>query len=748
MRLLIGVLACITAVQAGEVRGRVVDARGGEPLERVRVRLLDTDWQGVTDPDGRFMWSEVGEGEYVLQAATVGYRLLRRPFRLAEGGAVEFEVVLTPDALQQSDSVEVTPDPFAGALADSPSELTLETDEMKNLSTVLADDPLRAVQGMPGVTSNDDFNSFFYLRGGELHRTGIYLDGVLVHMPYHMVASEPATGSLTLINGDSLEGVSLHSAAHAARFEDRTVGALDIRTREGSRSGLIVRGSVSASSASLLGEGPLGRKATWLASARKSYLQYVLRRASDDPSLAFGFWDTEGKLGYDPAPRHHLSLSVLKGASDLDRSKSRSSLGLNTLMLADFDLTLANVAWRYTPTGEVLAENRFAYLRERFDNRNPYELDLARGYYGEWVWHSSATWLWGSGNPFEAGWSLRRIRGDGADIRYRSPAPELRWRDQYAGTALRKGAYAQQSVSLMGGHLRLTVGLRWDEHDTNGVSSLAPQAAVSISPLEKTQVRLGWGQYVQHPDIEWLYRGIGSTELLPERANHFLLSLEQRLDERTRLRAEFYNRDDRDLLFWPLAEPRIVDGDVYRPPALTSVRNSVRGYSRGFELLLQRRTANRLTGWISYGYGRTRMRDGVTGGQFVADRDQRHTVNVYGSYRLRPAVNLSAKYLYGSGFPVPGYIRREGDQYWLANERNLVRAPAFHRLDVRLNKAYVYREWKLTLYVEVVNVLDRDNYRYEELRRYDAKTGAATIAFNKLFPILPSAGVVFEFGGG
>ncbi len=748
MRLLFVLLAFSFTIQAGEVLGTVVDARGGEPLARVQVRLLDTEWRTVTDADGRFNWSAIPRGDYTLQVATVGYRLLTRSFQLTENEAVEFDVVLTPENLQQSESVEVTADPFSSALAESPSELTLSGDEMKNLSTVLADDPLRAVQGMPGVTSNDDFNSFFFIRGGDYHRMGIYLDSVLLHMPFHMVADEPGTGSITLINGDALDDLALESGVYPVRFEDRTVGALDVRTREGSSSDLRVRGSASASSAGILAEGPLGDKATWLASARKSYLQYLLRKASDDPSLAFGFWDVGTKLAYDPAPRHHFTLSVVDGASDLDRSSRRASLGLNSLMLADFHLTLANLGWNYTPAGQVLVRNHFAYMRERFDNRNPNDWDLAREFHGEWIWNSSASWLWGGRNPLEVGWSLRRIRGDGWDGRYSSAAGGIRLQDGYAGTALRRGAYAQQSFESVSGRLRFSVGLRWDEHDTNRVHSLAPQAALAFSPLENTQVRLGWGQYVQHPDIEYLYRGIGNVDLLPERATHFLASVEQRLDERTRLRVDLYNRDDRDLLYWPLSEPKILDGEVYPPPDLPPIRNSVRGYARGFEIFLQRRTANRLTGWISYSYGRTRLRDGVTGDRFVADRDQRHTVNVYGSYRLRPTINLSMKYLYGSGFPVPGYFRQEGDDYYLATERNRVRLPTFQRLDARLNKAYVYRDWKLTLYVEVVNVLDRDNYRFERLRRYDGSSGSASLVFNKLFPILPSAGVVFEFGGG
>ena len=56
-------------------------------------------------------------------------------------------------------------------------------------------------------------------------------------------------------------------------------------------------------------------------------------------------------------------------------------------------------------------------------------------------------------------------------------------------------------------------------------------------------------------------------------------------------------------------------------------------------------------------FGHTGMRDGVepTDNRFPSDYDQRHTVNVYGGYRLRPTVNLSVHSGYGSGFPIPGY---------------------------------------------------------------------------------------------
>lgn len=221
-------------------------------------------------------------------------------------------------------------------------------------------------------------------------------------------------------------------------------------------------------------------------------------------------------------------------------------------------------------------------------------------------------------------------------------------------------------------------------------------------------------------------------------------AVEQRLGERTRLRAEFYQREDRDLLFRPLLDPRIAGGMLFNPPVDPPWHNSLRGYARGFEVFLQRRSANRLTGWVSYALGYARLRDGITGATFWSDEDQRHTVNVFGGYRIRPTVNVSLRWLYGSGFPVPGFLRREGSRYFLAPERNAVRMGAYQRADVRVNKSWMYDRWKLTLYGEVVNITNRNNRRFDSFNGYNARTGEARVRFDRMFPLLPSVGLMLE----
>jgi len=83
-------LAAAFAQQPAGIRGMVRDAQSGEPLARVRVLLLATPYQAITDAEGRFDLSGVPPGGYILQVSTVGYRLAKKEFRLAEGQAQEF----------------------------------------------------------------------------------------------------------------------------------------------------------------------------------------------------------------------------------------------------------------------------------------------------------------------------------------------------------------------------------------------------------------------------------------------------------------------------------------------------------------------------------------------------------------------------------------------------------------------------------------------------------------------------------
>jgi len=713
----IAMIPLFCLVMASFLEGKVADALTGEPLNNARLEL-STGEATTTDREGRFRLDN--KPGSTLRVTLVGYR----PERIVLSEAETLDVRLTPDNLNRRENLTVSAGPFEASLTGS---------ELKNLSSVLADDPLRAVQSLPGVAANNDFSSQFSLRGAPFAQIGIYIDGILLRNPFHAVQNEPSSGSLTIFNGDLIEALTLHSSAPPVALSDRTAGALAVQLREGSRLRPAVRLTAGAAGAGALAEGPLNRSktASWLVGVRKSYLQYILSRASNDPTLAFDFFDTQGKLAWSPTPKQTLSLGFFDGVSGLDRTSTTARLGTNSILESAYRSTLINLGWQYRANTSFLTTQRVAFLRERAENRNPQRLPLARTYGGEWVWRGDATY-----KTLQFGGSVRRLRDEGAVTRYQANPFAVRPLDAFRGTGLRSGAYVEQSGEFR--KVRLTAGARFDHLVGSAVS---PYAALAWQIRPATKLSATLSQAAQFPNF------LQGIQLLPTRSNHFVAAMEQLFGERTRLRVEVYQRWDRDLIFRPLEEPRLLaTGQIFHPPVLPPFRNSQRAHSRGVEFTLQRRSANRLNGWVSYSFGRATVRDGVLGIVFPADFDQRHTVNVYGSYRLRPSLNLSSHYSYGSNFPVAGFFRQQSPTtYFLTAQRNGFRLPEYHRADVRINKSFTWQKWRGTLFLEVQNFTNENNRRLDSYNGYNTRTGQAFLTFNRLFPILPAAGVMFEW---
>jgi hypothetical protein len=736
-------LASYAAAADGSLRGVVRDANTGEPLARVVAGLTGEHRQTLSGADGVFDFGAVAPGEYLLKFATVGYRLLQTRITLTEGLPLELEIALTPDSMARLDRVEVRADAFELRRAGGPTEFAIDGAEAKNLATVLADDPLRAAQSLPGVSSNDDFDSRFSVHGAPYSRLGLYLDGVLLHMPFHTVQGEGPTGSMTVFQADVVDRMSLETEGYGPRFADRTAGALEVRTRDGSRSQTSVRVTAGAADAGVLAEGPLGKRGSWLAGARKSYLQYLVKQSGDEPTLAFGFVDSQAQVTYGLSAGSTLRIKVVDGTSDFDRSKWRDTLAVNTSMRDGYRFTVANVGWEWAPGGGFVMNTHGAFLRERYDDTNRYGSALGAGFYGEWVGKTDAAWSWARTATLEFGAEARRVRADGFSDYYFDPVRHDR-AEGYRGTELLGGGYAQQSWSPWGKRVNLSAGVRWDGRSGGAGAVVSPQASVAVLPWRSTRVQVSWGQYAQFPEVAELGGIYGSWSLRPERATHVAVAVEQRLGAMARLRVMAYRREDRDLLFRPWLEARLAGGAIVPDRFDAPIENSVGGRAQGVEFFLQRRTANRLTGWVSYALGWTRQRDGVSGARFVSDQDQRHTVTAWLGSRVRPSVNLGARWTYGSGFPVPGYFQRSGDGWALAEVRNGARVGAYQRTDVRLTKSKTFDRWKLTVYAEGVNVTNRLNQRFDSYNGYDG-SGRASLSFTRMFPALPSAGVMAEF---
>jgi len=87
-------------------------------------------------------------------------------------------------------------------------EQNLTSSEVREASTVLADDPFRAIRALPGVsaTANNELLAEFSVMGAPFSEVGLYLDDVLLQSPFHNAPTVQNRASLTIADERDSEG--------------------------------------------------------------------------------------------------------------------------------------------------------------------------------------------------------------------------------------------------------------------------------------------------------------------------------------------------------------------------------------------------------------------------------------------------------------------------------------------------------------------------------------------------------------
>ena len=729
------------------LRGRVVDANTGEPMANVRVVAKLADKSTITDTNGAFTL-ELPPGPQELYITTVTYGLVKKTIDVGAGTNSEVEIALNEDAAALTEHVTIASDPFESSHTTATFEQTLNKRELQATSSILLSDPIRAAQTLPGVGSNDDFRSEFSVRGAGFDRVGVWVDGVLADNFVHTVAGGyPDTGSLSVINSDAVNSVSLLSGGSPANFGNRTAAVLDIDSRDGNRVKAAGRIAAALSGISGIIDGPIASgKGSYLIAARKSYVGYLVRRINDQNQFAnnppvLGFADIQGKLLYDVSERNRVGFSAIFGSFDYDRNRDREDLFVNSVFRGESRNLLLNAHWSFTPNSRVFWQTRFFAQTTNFKNVNRDELILNDGDRSQFGIRSDVSFQLPYSNRVEAGLYVRSQSVNSLSQRLSFANVPFDF-GSFDENGTEQAYYAHDTWSNERRRLQVTAGLRVDHSEITSQTLSSPRASLSWSINEHWRVHAMLGRYYQFPDFELVFGRLGSRSLRAQRATNVSGGVEALVGDRVRLNFEVFDREDRNL-FFSLSEPRF-DGSLVTF-AEFPFRNSLDGHARGFELTLQRRSANKLAGWISYSFLRTKLTDSQTALSFVADTDQRHLLHIYGSYRFTDTWNLSSVFRFGSGPPIPGFFRQVGSDLFLSNRRNEVRIPDYARLDVRISKAFLFKRWKLTATGEVLNLLNRNNLRYAGFDGFDASTGRVFGQLDRVLPILPSAGVVIEF---
>ncbi len=474
--------------------------------------------------------------------------------------------------------------PFSSVDPAAPNAHTLGGVELRNLASVLADDPLRSVQSLPGVSADDDFYASFASRGAGFASVGFYIDGVPTSAPFHTILDANDAYSLTILNGDVVESLSFVSGAAPARYGDRTGAVLNVETREGNREKFSGRASLGASGAYATVEGPLGpgRKTSWLVSGRKSYLDYVLDKV-DIGAMVLGYYDLTGRLAHHPTSSQTISLTVIHGRSKWENRDP--DVQPNDTASATVEADHATLRWTHLPSDRFrLDTSLFGSLDA---GRNRARSGSERFYSRSTQWGARADVLRvHGGHRFEGGALFRGLSGSTRDVDGPAHAPIV---TEARASAPQWGGYVQDTWSMPSGRLWFTFGGRFDRFEETRETRFLPRASASLALTSTTKASVAYGDYAQFPSFLQLHGAHGNPDLQAERSRHVVAAVEQQLGRRTRFRIEAYDQDADRLIFTRAAEWRIENGRIVAPLREAPLGNSLEGRSRGIEVLLTQR---------------------------------------------------------------------------------------------------------------------------------------------------------------
>jgi hypothetical protein len=552
-----------------------------------------------------------------------------------------------------------------------------------------------------------------------------------------------------MINSDTVDSITLTNGSYPQRFGDRTGAWMDITVREGSRDRTEARGSISMTTSSFVIGGPLGssRKGSYLASARINYIDKLLR-ALDTTSSAFRFFDTQGKVVYDVAPAHQLQVAWLWGRMTLNNEHERPEADPADDRFSVNRTGLITAALRSTFNSRWMLSQRVAGVQNRYSADGFFDNELFQGSQRELSYRADVTFAQSDTSTIDFGGQIHNIHREHQDRGFYWPDASRQtvemWRDDpYAGGSWRYGAFSMLRLGPWGSWT-VNPGVRFDRFTLTEQNTVSPWISVAWRPSSEWEAVFGTGIYNQFPTLAQVLGPAGRQNLKATRAWHTDVRVSHQLNDTTSFAVAVYNREERNGFRLRNSEFQIRNGRLlWVPTAEQWFANALDGYSRGFELKVNAGNPNGLSGWLSYSLSYTKYKDALRDEEFWGAYDQRHTINAFGQYRWSPVTSVSVRFRYGSNYPLVGYFEdRDGDLY-IGTFRNDLRVPVYSRLDVRANRSFDMTYGRLTLFAEVINVLNHENVR-QDFQGFNADL-RYNEPFEELFGIVPTVGVLFEF---
>jgi hypothetical protein len=777
------------------ISGHVRDAASGEALIGANVYVKET-MKGTSSNVYGYYVLNLPAGTHTLVMSFIGYEDFVQSVQLSANTVINIEA--QPKAIIAKEFEVIGERGQENTEGTQMGTVELDVQKLSTLPALLGEvDILKTIQFLPGVQSNGEGNSGFYVRGGGPDQNLILLDDATVYNASHLF------GFFSVFNADAVRNIELIKGGMPANYGGRISSVLDITMKEGNSKQFHGQGGIGLIASRLTLEGPIVKdRSSFIVSARRTYIDVLTKPFINDTSQISGsgyyFYDLNAKANYRLSDKDRVYLSGYFGRDVFTFTGTEPGDPKFTIPWGN---ATVSARWNHVfgprlfmNTTATFSDYSFAFNAEQdqfgfelFSGIKDYGLKMDLSHYP-----AAGHQLKYGGQYIKHVYTTSTVSINSGDVPFNIDTPPKLHAHEVA-------VYVQDEFDVTD-QLRLNGGLRFstfhhvgpflrydvdDNGNTIGRTRFDPEEPIaSYSALEprfsaryridgKSSVKASVTRAQQYvhlasfssvalPTDVWIPSGDNvKPQIGTQYAAGYFRDLKDHLYETS---VEVYYKDMDNLIEYAEgAQPQQNGNSNYDNQLVFGT-----GYSYGAEFFVKKQRG-RLNGWAGYTWSRTmRQFDAINGGrEFPSRWDRRHDVSLVLSYDLNERWNFGGTFVYATGQAVTLPVNRyfiEGRLVSEYTERNGYRMAPYHRLDLAATlknkrsktvkdpttgeEMQVEKRWHSSWTFGVYNVYNR----YNPFFIYFSATGNVAqgdfqVVANQvsLFTILPSVTWNFSF---
>ena len=734
--------------QRAIVTGSVTDKDTQSPLTGVSVVIVGSDplVGGVTDSIGNFRL-EVSPGSYTLSASYIGYQEQKKfNLVLTSGNTSVIHFELSEESTTLSQVVVEAGASAAVATVETPlSVQRLSTEEIKS-NPGGNFDISKVIQSLPGVgtsTGVSGVRNDIIIRGGAPNENVYYLDGIEVPVINHFTTQGSAGGPQGILNVSFIEDVTLSTSGFHARYDNALSSVFQFRQRDGNRER--IQGNIRLSGTELAAtfDGPVSGKTTFLASARRSYLQYFF--ALIDLPIRPNYWDFQFKVTHQINAKTTLTALGLGAIDEFSFAVPKEStlekeyvLRSNPYINQD-SYTLGVALRRLLGNGYLnlsLSRNFFNNRLDKYEDgvnkdeslrtlgvdsdevENKLRVDINRSA-GGWKYSYGLVGQYVEARNDFFNRYRREVR-DENDVLVQ-PAIILDFNSDLQ--FFKYGGFVQLSHVFANNRLSASGGVRTDMNSftsdgNNPLKTLSPRVSLSYALSSTFNLNASWGRYFKLPiytllgfqDAGGAFVNRGTSYI---GATHYVTGLEFLPNDAFRVTAEgFYKKYDGYPVSLRSGTSLANEGADFGAIGNEAVTSGGKGKAYGFELFVQKKLTEKIFYVLSYTWFRSSFA-GADGRFIPSNWDNRNLVSALFGQKFKNGWELGLKFRYAGGAPYTPFDPVASRINYVSLGRgvpdlsrlNAKRLGSFNQIDLRLDKKWNYRRFTFDLFLDVQNII-------------------------------------------